>query len=214
MTPVPATLVYIADPMCSWCWGFAPVIDTLVDEFASALSLRVVAGGLRPYTKEPMDSASRAEILHHWHSVNEMTGQPFSFEDALPDGFVYDTEPACRAVVTARELAGDRVALQMMRCLHETFYLGRGDVTQTGALLEAATQVDDLDTDAFAGQLETDAARDAVLDDFRFSYSLGVRGFPTVLLQRDQKYGLLSSGYQPLERLKPGIEAWLAGGSG
>ena len=40
------TLVYIADPMCSWCWGFAPVIDELVREFAGQLSLRVVAGGL------------------------------------------------------------------------------------------------------------------------------------------------------------------------
>ncbi len=208
------TLVYIADPMCSWCWGFAPVIDELIEEFAGQLSLRMVAGGLRSYTKEAMDDVMRDEILHHWQSVHEMTGQPFTFDGAFPAGFVYDTEPACRAVVTARELAGDRVALQLLRSLHEGFYVKRRDVTESDVLREIAASIAGLDADAFAGQLDTDAARDRTLDDFRFSHSLGVRGFPTVVLEHDDRYGLLSSGYQPIEGLKSGIEAWLAGGSG
>lgn len=208
------TLVYIADPMCSWCWGFAPVIDQLVTEFAEQLSLRMVTGGLRPYTKEPVDDVMRDEILHHWHSVHEMTGQPFTFAGAFPAGFVYDTEPACRAVVTARELAGDQIALQLLRSLHERFYVHQDDLTQSKVLQKTARSIDGLDADAFAGQLDTDAARDRTLDDFRFSHSLGVRGFPTVVLEHHDHYGLLSSGFQPLERLKPGIEAWLAGGSG
>lgn len=206
------TLVYIADPMCSWCWGFAPVINQLMMEFADQLSLRIVAGGLRPYTKESMDDEMRDEIVHHWQSVHEMTGQPFTFEGAFPPGFVYDTEPACRAVVTARELAGDQIALQLLRSLHENFYLNQRDVTQSEVLRETAGSIDGLDADAFARQLDTDAARDRTLDDFRFSHSLGVRGFPTVVLEHNDRYGLLSSGYQPIERLKPGIEAWLAPG--
>lgn len=204
------TLVYIADPMCSWCWGFAPVIDELVMEFADRLSLRMVAGGLRPYTKESMDDEMREEILHHWQSVHDMTGQPFTFDNVFPAGFLYDTEPACRAVVTARELAGDRTALHLLRSLHEGFYVKQRDVTRPEVLTEIASSIDGLDGDAFAGQLDTDTARDQTLDDFRFSYSLGVRGFPTVVLEHKERYGLLSSGYQPIERLKPGIEAWLA----
>ncbi len=204
------TLVYIADPMCSWCWGFAPVIDELVTEFAGQLSLRVVAGGLRPYTKEAMDEAMRAEIIHHWQSVHEMTGQPFTFDGAFPTGFVYDTEPACRAVVAARELAGDQPALRLLRSLHEGFYVNERDVTESEVLCEIAASIDGVDADAFAGQLDTDVARDQTLDDFRFSHSLGVRGFPTIVLEHKERYGLLSSGYQPIERLKPGIEAWLA----
>ena len=26
-------LVYFADPMCSWCYGFSPVITTLAERF-------------------------------------------------------------------------------------------------------------------------------------------------------------------------------------
>ena len=26
--------IYFADPMCSWCWGFAPVIEKIAAEAA------------------------------------------------------------------------------------------------------------------------------------------------------------------------------------
>ena len=27
-----ARLLYVMDPMCSWCWGFAPVAEALVEQ--------------------------------------------------------------------------------------------------------------------------------------------------------------------------------------
>jgi len=87
-------LWYFADPMCSWCWGFSPVIETLRDEYRERMKTALVLGGLRPGTPAPMTMTERADILQHWRAVHARTGQPFRFDDALPDGFVYDTEPA------------------------------------------------------------------------------------------------------------------------
>ncbi|MEW6590508.1 MAG: DsbA family protein, partial [Pseudomonadota bacterium] len=92
-------LWYFADPMCSWCWGFSPSIEALRGEYQERLRIALVLGGLRHETT-PMTTAQREEILHHWHAVHTRTGQPFRFDGALPEGFVYDTEPACRAVAT------------------------------------------------------------------------------------------------------------------
>ena len=39
--------VYFADPMCSWCYGFSPVITALAERFEGRLGLQVVMGGLR-----------------------------------------------------------------------------------------------------------------------------------------------------------------------
>jgi len=44
-TPI---LWYFADPMCSWCWGFSPVIETLRDEYRERMKTALVLGGLRP----------------------------------------------------------------------------------------------------------------------------------------------------------------------
>nr|MBA3324286.1 DsbA family protein [Paracoccaceae bacterium] len=45
-----AHLLYVADPMCSWCWGFAPVIADIRAAFRDRLPLHLVMGGLRPGT--------------------------------------------------------------------------------------------------------------------------------------------------------------------
>ena len=29
-----ARLLYVMDPMCSWCWGFAPVVEALATQAA------------------------------------------------------------------------------------------------------------------------------------------------------------------------------------
>ncbi|MBI3570502.1 MAG: DsbA family protein, partial [Gammaproteobacteria bacterium] len=92
-------LWYFADPMCSWCWGFTPAISAIKESYSDRLKIALMLGGLRPGTTEPVTPKFREETLHHWRDVQRMTGQPFAFEDAMPEGFVYDTEPASRAVI-------------------------------------------------------------------------------------------------------------------
>ena len=55
-----ARLIYVMDPMCSWCWGFAPVLQGLAEQAAEhgvPLVLRV--GGLRR-EQVAMDEAGRS----------------------------------------------------------------------------------------------------------------------------------------------------------
>ena len=47
-------LVYFADPMCSWCYGFAPVVSVLAERFEERMPLQVVMGGLRAGNAAPM----------------------------------------------------------------------------------------------------------------------------------------------------------------
>ena len=100
-----AELIYVGDPMCSWCWGIAPELDALINVHPD-VPLRIVVGGLRPGPNaQTVDAAMADRLLHHWQDVEARTGQPFDqgvFDDL---GWLYDTEPACRAVVVMRELA-------------------------------------------------------------------------------------------------------------
>src|SRR3546814_11607747 len=70
-------LIYFADPMCSWCYGFSPVLDEIRHAFGRALPVRVVMGGLRPGTETPMTEAAKLELAGHWTHVHEATGLPF-----------------------------------------------------------------------------------------------------------------------------------------
>lgn len=204
-------LVYVGDPMCSWCWGFSPVKKALEDQCKGRAELTFIAGGLRPFTKEPADEERKTFLRQHWQDVNERTGQPFSFTILERDDFVYDTEPACRAAVTVREMEGDARALDFFSELQRAFYADNADVTQPDVLTGLAGGFG-VDAAAFGEKLISDDMRQATLTDFQTAQALGVSGFPTVIVREDDNYGYLTVGYQPHEQLARLLDAWLEGG--
>jgi putative protein-disulfide isomerase len=200
-------LVYVMDPLCSWCWGFAPVVQGLIDQAAAAgVGTHLVLGGLRT-GQTPLDPGTRTRILEHWHSVKESTGQPFRFEGAMPTGFVYDTEPACRAVVAARRI-DEHCAWTMARGIAQAFYRDGLDVTCTATLVDIAEAIG-LSRIRFAETFDLAATAEATQADFQWSQSLGISGFPTVLAEKDRQFALLTNGYRPLEELAPLLARWL-----
>jgi putative protein-disulfide isomerase len=204
----PRVLWYFADPMCSWCWGFAPVIDAIRAAYSERLKVALSLGGLRPGTREPMTPELRAEILHHWHAVQGMTGQPFAFEGALPAGFVYDTEPPSRAVIAVAGLDAAAV-FPYFESVQEAFYAQGQDVTQAPTLAALAERRG-LDPARFLERFDSEETRKTTHKHFAAARQAGVRGFPTVILQNASGGTLLTRGYQPFEELRPVIDAWLA----
>lgn len=200
-------LIYIMDPMCSWCWGFAPVVEALSAQARDfAVPLHIVVGGLR-LDRAPLEASVRAKVLAHWQNVAKSTGQPFQFDNALPEGFIYDTSLACEAVVAARTLAPERV-LVFTRALQEAFYCEQKSLRDISVLTELAA-LSGLDRKGFAQCLDQDANEQATLKDFTWARDLGIVGFPTLLAERDGHLALLTNGYQSYEALSPLLGRWL-----
>nr|WP_137972233.1 DsbA family protein [Pseudomonas sp. F(2018)] len=195
------------DPMCSWCWGFAPVVQALAAQAGAAgVPLQLVLGGLRR-ERAALDPAMRVRILSHWQAVNASTGQLFNFNDALPEGFVYDTEPACRALVTARGL-DEQSVWPLLELIQEAFYAEGRDVTRAQVLVELAERAG-IPRIEFAAAFDSVEAAEATAADFTWVQDLGISGFPTLLAERDGRLALLTNGYQPLEALAPLLGRWL-----
>jgi putative protein-disulfide isomerase len=200
-------LLYVMDPMCSWCWGFAPVVEALAEQAAAAgVPLQVVVGGLRR-DQVAVDAAARVKYLGYWQAVNASTGQLFDFQRGLPEGLVYDTEPACRALVTARHL-DVASTWALLRGIQQAFYTEGIDVTQASVLVQLAEQAG-IPRIEFAEAFDSQAMHEATATDFSWVQDLGIAGFPTLLAERDGQLALLTNGYQPLEALAPLLGRWL-----
>ena len=202
-----STLFYFADPMCSWCWGFSPVIGAITESLGDRVSVRLVVGGFRAGETRPLDEKAKAVLRHHWEEVEQTTGQPFSFSFFDRKGFVYDTEPACRALVVMRSFAPDST-LAYLEAVHRAFYLGNRDVSDRSVLADIAKKFT-LDPAAFTALFEAPEIIEATLADFRAVASAGITGFPTVVLRRGEDFSLLTAGFQPFEALKPQLDRWL-----
>jgi putative protein-disulfide isomerase len=190
--------------MCSWCYGFGPELAALLERLPG-LPVEVVVGGLRPYNKGVMDAALKKDLQEQWQKVAERTGLPFSFDFFTKENFVYDTEPACRAVVAARLIA-PQASLYVFHEIQRAFYSEGKDVTDgkvlasiaTKALAEQGHAVSEAD---FLATWNSDVVIKATNDDFLLSEKWEIRGFPTLILERGKQLDLVTAGYVAMPRL-------------
>ena len=198
-------LIYIADPMCSWCYGFGRTMDALLLEPGPAgpLHLALLMGGLRPYTTEPLGPHKADEIAGHWRHVAQASGQPFVDEAHNPmrrDGFIYDTEPASRAVVTVRS-HWPKAMWRMFKGVQQAFYAEGLDVTQAANLATVAERAG-IARAEFAPAFASQAMRDATAQDFAQAQAWGIRGFPALLAEQADGLQWLCQGYASAEVLR------------
>lgn len=204
--------VYFADPMCSWCYGFAPVMAALAERFEGRLGLHVVMGGLSAGNTQPMRDKDRDYIRKAWTEVGAATGQPFDFSFLDRESFTYDTEPACRAVVTARRLRPD-MALAFNARLSQAFYAENRDITAVDEITAVAEEAG-FDRAQFSEALVSPDTQNETFRDFLTAQELGIRGFPTLLAGSEAKgYALITNGYRRLDDLADPLERWLASGA-
>ena len=204
MTDHIVSLVYVGDPMCSWCWGFAPEIEALAGEWP----VEVVVGGLRPGPlAETLDDRMAAFLREHWVEIAEQTDQPFdtTFLERR-DGWLYDTEPAAIAVTQMREMNPPRT-LDYFTDLQMAFY-GRGEDITDFEVLTALTDGYDVDIAAFAQVLTTEEAKQRAWQDFSRSRNWGVSGFPALVgVLDDGRLALLARGWARADTIRERIES-------
>ncbi|WP_286638807.1 DsbA family protein [Thiopseudomonas alkaliphila] len=203
-------LLYVMDPMCSWCWGFAPVIARLVELAADyGVDTEIRVGGLRQ-EYQPLSPDKRRYILQHWQTVAATTKQPFNFAQGLGPDFIYDTEPACRALLAAQQLDQANNTAQRwhyLKTLQTAFYCQAQTLTE--AVLIQLAQHCGYPTAEFATLFTSDCLKQRTEQQFAWVKQLPASGFPSVFISHQQQLLLLTNGYQPAEQLAPQLRAWL-----
>ncbi|RMG21555.1 MAG: DsbA family protein [Bacteroidetes bacterium] len=188
-----STIWYIGDPLCSWCWGFSPQFEQLMDALKGEAQLRIRMGGLRPGTREVMDERLKSFLSHHWHEVHHRSGQPFSFDIMKRDDFVYDTEPPCRAVIVMRHLQPAK-EWAFFKAIQYAFYAQNKDTNQTATYLPLVEELG-VDWETFREKFESDTFKKKSWQEFAEVAELGIRGFPSVLLQTSGRVHPITLGY-------------------
>jgi putative protein-disulfide isomerase len=183
-------LIYFADPMCSWCYGFSPVIEEIRRAFGRALPVKVVMGGLRPGTEQPMTL-------------------PFDEHALDRAGFRYDTDPGARAVVVARR-ESEALAVNYLARAQKAFYAEGRDVTSGEVLADLAEELG-LDGADFLAQWSTDDAKQETWRDYAISQRAGVTAFPTLVGGPNEAgvYGVVTRGYAPAEQVVGVLKDWI-----
>jgi putative protein-disulfide isomerase len=200
-------LVLAADPMCSWCYGFGKEMEILLQR-RPGTSLKIVLGGLRAGATDVLDDAGKQFRLRHWAKVEDASGLPFNREGLLArTGFVYDTEPVCRAVVTARILRPEADILKVFRAFQHAFYVDALDTTDGAVLADVGSRAlaelgHRVSVDEFIATWRKRTTIEEAAADFATARAMGVSSFPTLFLKQGGTLRRVGGGYAHVDELE------------
>ncbi|MGD2171618.1 MAG: DsbA family protein [Gammaproteobacteria bacterium] len=178
------TLVYVHDPMCSWCWGFEPTRRKIFAGLPADMAVKRLLGGLAPDADQPMPEAMRAGLQQTWHRIAEMIpGTQFNFEFWEKNTPRRSTYPANRAVIAAR-LQGDEYDPSMTAAIQQAYYLQARNPSDNSILIELAGEIG-LDRERFAADLVADSTHDMLLEEIGQARALGIDSFPSLAVLHD-----------------------------
>ncbi|WP_026959114.1 DsbA family protein [Aliagarivorans taiwanensis] len=175
------TLYYVHDPMCSWCWGFQPTWNRLLQLLPSSITVKRLVGGLAPDSYEPMPEEMRHYLQQTWRRIETELDRPFNHDfwrNNIPRRSTY---PACRAVIAAR--AHD-LETEMIEAIQQAYYLDARNPSDLQVLKSCASQigisekvfVEAMDSAELEYQLQTEIAQ---------ARSMPINGFPSLVIESE-----------------------------
>ncbi|MEN8304396.1 MAG: DsbA family protein [Campylobacterota bacterium] len=190
--------IFVIDPMCSWCWGFHPVIETLRKKYSDQYHFSLVVGGLRTKGAMIWNSRTKQDLQATWQGVAAHTKQHFTDRLFRLKNFEYDTYPACKAVVTVRELFGDTASFEYLSKIQKAFYVEGRDITKAETL-SSFLALDE--QEAFMKFFHSNRAEVLLQHDFSKARSMGANAFPSVVKIDSDGHMMCKKGYQTAEEI-------------
>jgi putative protein-disulfide isomerase len=185
-----AKLLYVVDPMCSWCWGFSKVREQVSEEFPK-LEWQLVMGGLASDSDQPMDESTKSYVQQAWRAVAARTGAEFNHDFWTECAPRRSTYPSCRAVI----VAGDSgKAEEMLAAIQRAYYQEARNPSDTETLAGLAADIG-LDPAAFEAALDSPETQTKLTEDFALRSAIGAYSFPSVGLLDGDQAQLLTTGW-------------------
>ena len=176
-----SVLYYVHDPMCSWCWGFAPVLAQLLQSLPAEIQVMRLLGGLAVDSDQPMPVELQQTIAATWQRIQQsIPGTQFNFDFWTQCAPRRSTWPACRAVIAARA-QGDEFDARMTRAIQLAYYTQARNPSDEHTLLELADELG-LDNNAFAAALAGETVQQQLLAEIKRTRQLHATSFPSLVL--------------------------------
>ncbi len=172
-----ATLHYIYDPLCGWCYGAEPLVWSAAK--ASDVELELHGGALWPEPTQ-LPEATRLYIRQADQRIAQMSGQRFGPEYhnglLLDPTMVLESRPPTAAVLAAQSLERAKT-LPMLRGVQHAHYEQGRRVVEPEVLADIAVEVG-LDRAKFATALARVAVDEHIDETHRLMSRVGAQRFP------------------------------------
>jgi len=200
-------LYYVTDPICSHCWALEPVLRRLEAQYGHYVQFRTVMGGLLASWDGFADAGNGisrpADVAGHWREVGEHSRMPIDGSLWL-DNPVLSSYPPSRVFKVIQQ-KDEKLAGAFLRRAREAVFVWNRNIGQDQVLTDIVNRMG-LDGAAIVEEAGSPEAQEMLEADFALSRSLGVRGFPTIVLVNEERKGVKIVGARPLDTYVAGLK--------
>lgn len=187
-----AKLIYVYDPMCSWCWGYRETWLKLKEALGDKLAIEYKVGGLAPDSDEPMPEDMQQFLQQTWQRIEQQLGTKFNHNFWLNTQPRRSTYPACRAVLVARQYNKE---LEMLYAIQKAYYLNAQNPSDISTLANLAEQIG-LAKNTFITEIQSEKINSLLMNEINEVRSLPVQGFPSLVIENKGSYYAVPVNYQ------------------
>jgi len=200
-------LYYIHDPMCSWCWAFAPTWEKIQQQIPEKISIKYVLGGLAPDNDEPMPKALQNQIAAYWKTIEKkVPGTRFNHDFWNECSPKRSTYPACRAVIATKKQKSS-AENKMINAIQTAYYLNAQNPSDLDTLISLANTLG-LNVEQFKADINSEETRNQLLQEIGFSQQIGARGFPSLVLEQNNQHYFIPINYNDKTAVLMAIEKY------
>ncbi|MBM7609295.1 putative DsbA family dithiol-disulfide isomerase [Lysinibacillus composti] len=200
---------YVTDPICSHCWAIEPVLRRFKEQYGHYFNFHPVMGGLlEKWGDGPVDPGNGifgpADVAGHWREVGKYSRMPID-GSLMTFNPVQSSYPPSRVFKVIQKNHTDALAYEYLRRSREALFAFNQNISAPSVMVEIVNHLG-LDGEAIVREAEQGIGQQLLDEDFSLVRSLGVRGFPTIVIINKENKGVKLVGSRPFEKYVDGLK--------
>jgi putative protein-disulfide isomerase len=199
-------LYYFFDPLCGWCYGFTDIVEQLTKTYPD-LELSMVCGGMVIGKSEGYLHEKGIYISRILPRLTALTGSDFgdAYIKKLDDGdFYYSSYKPSVALIIIKNEFPEKM-LDAVKFLQKSmFYFG--DDLQNDEIYSDLSSALGMDNNYLFEEMKELKWKEKLKQDFEFTATVGIQGFPTLVADIQDKLYLVTHGWSRYSEVEKVME--------
>ncbi len=197
-------LIYVYDALCSWCYGFSKVMQSIHASYADRLDFEVISGGMILNERIAPLASFAPVIRNNYKTIEAVTGITFGegfLKHLYVGSAIMESETPAIALSVFKSYQPEK-ALEFAHSLQNALYFdGKGPQDEDMYRYLAVNY--NIDPDEFLKLMNDEVYKQAAYYDFALAKQLNVEGYPAVFVQSaDNYFYLVAKGYTNLKTME------------
>ncbi len=203
-------IYYVYDPLCGWCFAYAPIMEKLANEFKDQVEFVVVPGGMIVGENVRPIREIAPYLLQAIPSLEEVSGVKMGepYIAMLKEGsYIASSYRPSLAMVVFKSFNTGR-DVEYAHKVQQSYFIEAKDIMGDSLYIDLAREFD-VSAEEFMKRMSDTAYQTKTQEHFDFASYLNTKGFPSLVGKSGDTYQKITYGYLPEEESRKKINKFL-----